>query len=205
MMRQMQRGPAQEWLPDKLYFEQYQTALDWAKGCIQKDGSVPHTWYLWGREKNGDKWAMMPIILADWPPPKGRSKYEAMQGLGAMFVDKLPDHYLYNVIHISESWIANYAEEDNDPDGDPRYLRKGVPPPSERKDKIECLTVSATTKEMRITYENIEMIRDTDGNFEKWGRTIGIRYDPKQEIDPQRNADHLAIEVIKGYLAASTI
>lgn len=202
LVRQLQTGPAQKWLPDKMYFAQYDSAVEWAKECIEDDGSVPHTFYLHGKEKNGDKWTLMPVMLADWPPPDGK-KYEAMQGLGVMFTEKLPDYLLYNVVHVSESWIANYAPEDRDPDGDPRYLRKGIPTPEQRDDRIECLTVSATSKDLRITYENIEMIRDEDGKFKGWGRIFGKRYDPSSEADPREGADHLAMEVIRGYLAAS--
>lgn len=70
LLGKLQSGPAQKWLPDEKYFAQFNSALDWAKKCIQDDGSAPHTFYLWGRQREGEEWIMQPIMFGDWPPPK---------------------------------------------------------------------------------------------------------------------------------------
>lgn len=201
LLRMLQQGPAQGWLTNEKYFELFDSAVDWAKKCIEDDGSAPHVFYLHGRHvDNKDDWIMLPVMFGDWPPPDGK-KYDAMQGLGVMFTENHPDHMLMEVVHVSESWLAEYAPEDVLKNS--AYLPKGIPYPSARDDKIECITISANTMDQRMSAQHLEIVRDAKGDFAKWGRVLGKRYDPKDTSDPRDQIDYLSLNIYMGYFAAS--
>jgi hypothetical protein len=200
LLRMMAAGPGQEFITDEQYFKHYDSAVDWAKKCIEDDGSCPHVFNMWGHHKTKpDDWILQPVMMGDWPPPEGK-KFQAMQGLGVKFVQENPDYRLVNVVHISEGWAAHYRPEDAP---DRVHLRKGLQTPSQREDKVEILIVTGLSMDMRYSGSQIEMRRDDADNFIGWGEDRGTRYDPKDVSDPRDNIDLLSLNIIMGYLAAS--
>ncbi len=199
LLKILQQGTAQDWLTDDEYFEQLEKREEIAKGEIQSGGNAQHVFTLIGRHRKTKQFGIMPCLMADWPP-EGMSKYEAMQGLGIMFAEKMPDFMLVAVAHVSEGWLAQYP---TDIGMKAPYLPEGVPTPSQRKDRVEVLMVTLTSIDQRMSYSHTEILRDDDGKFAGWGREWAHLYDRDEPInDPKQQADYLALNIFMGYFAA---
>lgn len=201
MLETVQRTLGQKFLSDAELAEQFQSALETAKQNMERDGYVTMVFLAHLRHRETDEWILIPIMFADWPPPDGK-KYEVMFGLGAKLAQENPDYMLMNVVQIAEAWMAQYHEEDVDPNSP--YMRKGIPTPSEKDDRVECVIVDACSMDQRKSSAFLPFDRDADDNFKDWREDQQLNlYKPGQPYDPEGPRNWLMMQMYMGNLAAT--
>ena len=190
----------QGFVSDDQFHKRFKKLVQTAKETFERDGYHSHMMIGYLRNEATQKMVIVPAMFADWPPPDGR-KFEAMQGLGVKLAGNHPGHTLIMVAHISEGWMAKYKPEEITEDG---HLRKAAPQASQRPDRIEVLTISLTTQDLRQSSTNPAIFRDEAGKFKRWGKKHLMEniYDPDYDFHPMAEGDQLAFNVIGGYIRA---
>lgn len=194
------RAYGQRFITDQQFAELFDKTVATAKKTLERDGYHDHMYLATFQHTATKAIDTVPIVFGDWPPPEGKKKL-VLQGLGIKLADENPDATLLTLVHISEAWVAHYANEDI-PDG---QLRDGVPLPSERPDdRIEVLLISLTSQDTRQSYTNQVIHRKPDGSFSHWGETPALEmlYDPKTYVDITKDGDQLPFMVLSGYVMA---
>ncbi len=189
------RQQAQKWITDDDMAKQWQLTLESAKSYFVKDGEHLHTFNAHLRHHDTHKWQVVPMVMLDWPPPKGQ-KEQTLMGLGVKLFEEYPGHGLLFLEHISEGWMATQ----------PDYEASGKEYIGEMDNRIEVLTISLTTIDCRQSYTNQRIVRDEAGKFKEWGDTpLEEIYNPEAEIEfhPLETGGLLPYAIVKGYSLAT--
>lgn len=153
------------------------------------DGVMMQFW-LYGHNITAQKWAIMPCLLADWPPPEPMTKEEAMMGLGVKFAEQFPGFKLVAISHMSESWMVQRA-----PGEDMNVT------PSIAKDRVEAAIAHVMTIDQRISFSCRKIVRDGEGKYLHLEPLIEEIYDPGKA--DRGMEDYLSMGIMKGWLLAS--
>lgn len=200
-LEQLQQTMGQQFLPDDEFADQFKSAWNNAKMLMERDNYLDMVFLAHMRHREKAEWTLVPMLMADWPPPDDM-KYEVMFGLGAKLADQFPDHMLMSVVQISEAWMAEYANEDVIEDSP--YLPKGIPMPSQRQDKVECVIIDGCTMDQRKCSVNMPFTRKPNGTFEAWGKERINLHKPGQKFDLNSPRNFLVEQMFMGNLAAVT-
>lgn len=192
-MLQRLRGAGQQWLSDEDFSQQFERGRKMAREGVA-DGLMMQFW-LYGRnyepDKTGDdKWALMPVLLADWPP-EGIEKGDAMKALGVMYAEKFPDFMLVNVVQMSEAWQVD--RDKAQPEEDDHIA------PSESPNKVEVVMVDAMSLDRRQSWWSAKIERAADEKVTGLKTLKEVIYNPAKPKDPRDMRAYLIEAIFTGY------
>jgi len=152
---------------------------------------------LYGRSYNSgeEKWTVMPVMFADWPPPEEIDGHKfgksgAMKAVGASFADKFPDYMLVCITHISEAWMVERPKDSTDDMA-----------PSEDPNRIEVAFVHALSMDRRTSWRSNKILRDEAGNRTGYEVLREDIFDPENPLTPDKtNQDYLSNAIFEGYM-----
>lgn len=192
-MLQRLRGAGQRFLSDDEFSQQFERGRKMARDSVA-DGITMQFW-LYGRNYDPDitgvdRWALMPILLADWPP-EGMEKDDAMKALGVMYADKFPDFMLVNVVQLSEAWMV---ERKNTVPKEDMDLA-----PSKDSNRIEVAMVNAMSLDRRQSWWTAKIERAKDESFAGLKTLKEEIYNPAKPKDPRDLRAFLIEAIFTGY------
>lgn len=185
----------QNFITDEDFTARYLKSIEIAKLTFERDGYHSHMMIAYLHHNKTGEPVVIPAMFADWPPPDGK-KEETLMGIGIKFAEDAPDCTLETITHISEGYMTSQESlaasgKDNINDMDDA-------------DRIEVLTISLTSQDLRQSYCSLQIIRKPDETFSRWGDKPELEelYNPDSDIHPLATGDFLPHAVIKGYMLA---